>query len=70
METELWKYFITQGPFAALFIILFWYTMKANENREAKLQNMLENSQELLSKFSEKYDVIITEIRDLKEKLK
>lgn len=37
--------------------------MRANKEREGRLQD-------LLDKFSEKYDVIITEIRDLKGRLK
>ncbi|TCN00868.1 BhlA-like holin [Paenibacillus sp. BK033] len=59
MENELLKYFVTQGPFAALFVWLLVYVMKNNKERESRLHN-------LLDKFSEKYDVIISEIRDLK----
>lgn len=63
MESELLKYFLTQGPFAVLFIWLLIYVMRMNEKRETRLQD-------LLDKFSEKYDVIITEIRDIKERFK
>jgi hypothetical protein len=37
--------------------------MRSNEKRETRLQD-------LLDKFSEKYDVIISEIRDIKERFK
>lgn len=53
------KYFLTQGPFAVLFVWLLIYVMKTNRERENRLQA-------LLDKFSEKYDVIISEIRDIK----
>ena len=62
MEIDVLKYFITQGPFAALFVWLLIYVMKANRERESRLQS-------LLDKFSEKYDVIISEIRGLKERM-
>ncbi|NOU98496.1 hypothetical protein GC097_00450 [Paenibacillus sp. LMG 31457] len=56
------KYFLTQGPFAVLFVWLLIYVMKTNKEREGRLQD-------LLDKFSDKYDVIIAEIRDMKEHL-
>lgn len=62
MEIDILKYFLTQGPFAALFVYLLIYVMRTNKERETRLQD-------LLAKFSEKYDVIIGEIRGLKERL-
>lgn len=62
MEQDVIKYFITQGPFALLFVCLLIYVMRSNREREGRLHD-------LLDKFSEKYDVIITEIRDIKLKL-
>jgi hypothetical protein len=61
VEVELTKYFIQQGPFAILFVWLLIYVMKNNKERENRLHDILD-------KFSEKYDVIIDEIRDLKQK--
>ena len=63
MDSDILRYFLTQGPFAVLFIWLLIYVMRANKERETRLH-------ELLDKFSEKYDVIITEIRDLKERIR
>ncbi|MFW5434367.1 BhlA/UviB family holin-like peptide [Paenibacillus apiarius] len=62
MEMDVLKYFLTQGPFAVLFVWLLIYVMKTNSKREGRLQD-------LLDKFSEKYDLIIGEIRDMKERL-
>ncbi|MGY5346541.1 BhlA/UviB family holin-like peptide (plasmid) [Paenibacillus glucanolyticus] len=61
-EMDVLKYFLTQGPFAILFVWLLIYVMRANKEREGRLQD-------LLDKFSEKYDVIITELRDMKDRL-
>ncbi|MCY9532993.1 BhlA/UviB family holin-like peptide [Paenibacillus alvei] len=62
MEMDVWKYFLTQGPFAVLFVWLLVYVMKTNKEREGRLQD-------LLDKFSEKYDLIVGEIRGLKDRL-
>jgi hypothetical protein len=62
MEETILKTLIQQGPFAALFVWLLFYVMKANRERENRLQD-------LLDKFSEKYDVIINELRDIKGKV-
>ncbi len=63
MELELTKYFLTQGPFAVLFVWLLIYVMKKNGERETRLQD-------LLDKFSEKYDLVISKLDDIKDKLK
>jgi cellulose biosynthesis protein BcsQ len=62
LELDILNTFIANGPFAALFVWLLVYVMKANREREERLQNLLE-------KFSDKYDVIISELRDIKNKL-
>lgn len=62
MESELIKYFLTQGPFAILFVWLLIYVMRANKDREGRLHD-------LLDKFSDKYDVVIDELRDIKNKM-
>lgn len=63
LETEIWKYFLTQGPFAALFVWLLFRSEKRNEKRETRLQD-------LLDKFSDKYDVITAKIEELREEIK
>lgn len=62
MELDVLKYFLTQGPFAVLFVWLLIYVMRNNREREGRLHDILD-------KFSEKYDVIIDELRDLKSKV-
>lgn len=63
MDNNIFQYFITQGPFAILFVWLLIYVMKNNKERESRLQD-------LLDKFSDKYDLVITKLDDIKEKLK
>jgi hypothetical protein len=63
VDSEIFRYFLTQGPFAVLFVWLLVYVMKNNKERENRLQD-------LLDKFSEKYDLVISKLDDIKEKLK
>ncbi|MED4309154.1 hypothetical protein C6W27_09090 [Bacillus paralicheniformis] len=62
-ELDVIKYFLTQGPFAVLFTWLLIYVMKSNRERESRLQD-------LLDKFSDKYDVIIDKLDRLEEKFR
>lgn len=62
MEGEIWSYFLTQGPFAALFIWLLVYVMKSSKERENQLLDTL-------NKFSEKYDLILEEVREIKSEM-
>ncbi|NRQ52001.1 BhlA/UviB family holin-like peptide [Brevibacillus sp. HD1.4A] len=62
MEGEIWSYFLTQGPFAVLFIWLLVYVMKSSKERENQLLDTL-------NKFSEKYDLIIEEVREIKSEM-
>jgi parvulin-like peptidyl-prolyl isomerase len=70
---ELTKYFLTQGPFAVLFVWLLFYVMKTNKEREARQEQTNAEREarlhDILEKFSEKYDVVIDELRDIKNKL-
>lgn len=59
---EVFGYFLTQGPFAVLFVWLFWYQVKSSEARE-------ERYQQLLKAMTEKYDEITDELRSVKERL-
>jgi hypothetical protein len=61
-EIDVAKYFLTQGPWAVLFVWLLIYVMRNNKEREGRLHDILE-------KFSEKYDVVIDELRDIKNKI-
>ena len=56
MESTLLNSLATQGPWALLFLSLFWWTLKENKNRENKYI-------EVISKLS---DEIITEIKSIK----
>lgn len=84
---EVIKYFLTQGPFALLFVWLLLRSEKRNEQRESDYRDEINGMRvemksergewrkersvwtETLQKFSEKYDVVIEELRGIKSKL-
>jgi hypothetical protein len=57
LESTLLNSVATQGPWALLFLSLFWWTLKENKNRENKYI-------EVISKLS---DEIIAEIKAIKK---
>lgn len=62
---ELSKYLLTQGPFAALFVWLLFTTRKDGKEREDKLYGTIEHQNEVLEKFSDKYDMIIDKLEKI-----
>jgi preprotein translocase subunit YajC len=52
----------SDGIFLILFVWLLFHVMRNNKERESKLQ-------ELLDKFSSKYDLIVDELKEIKGKL-
>lgn len=74
VESEVLKYFITQGPWALIFTVLLYYVLKRNTEREERMEQTNKEREsrlhDLLEKFSEKYDVVIEELRDIKTKIR
>lgn len=56
-------YFISQGPFAALFVWLLLHTQKRNKEREDQLYDTL-------NEFAKRYDIVIEKLDEIKEKLR
>lgn len=80
MPENITEYFALYGPFAVLFVVLFGWTLKTNAQREelyrhditeirAELAEQSKQHYEVLSKFADKYDLVITEIREIKAKV-
>jgi hypothetical protein len=69
MDATLIQYFITQGPFAVLFIWLLYTTRKEGKEREDKLYKTIDDQNEVLKGFSEKYDIVINKLDDIEERL-
>ena len=62
MEIDIIKYFLTQGPFAVLFVWLLITTQNRNAKREDKLHDTL-------NEFAKKYDIVIGKLDDIHDRL-
>ncbi|MBP1906793.1 hypothetical protein J2Z32_003457 [Paenibacillus turicensis] len=77
METEIWKYFITQGPFAVLFIWAWLSSQKREREsaedskaREKELNAIIKQQTDVMQTFSEKYDLIVIKLEHIEGRLK
>lgn len=59
---EMMQYFLTQGPFAALFVWLLYYSQKRNKDREDQLY-------ETLNEFASRYDIVIKRLDEIRNRL-
>ncbi|GIO26381.1 BhlA/UviB family holin-like peptide [Ornithinibacillus bavariensis] len=69
MDETLIQYFLTQGPFAVLFVWLFYSGRKESNEREKQLYKTIDAQNETLKGFSTKYDIVITKLEDIEERL-
>jgi len=76
MDETLIQYFLTQGPFAVLFIWLFYSSRKESlerekesQEREQKLYKTIDDQNDIMKGFSSKYDIVITKLDDIEDRL-
>lgn len=69
MDETLIQYFLTQGPFAVLFVWLFYSSRKESQEREKQLYKTIDDQNEVLRGFSTKYDIVINKLDDIEERL-
>jgi hypothetical protein len=80
MPDSLYGYFALYGPFAVLFVILFYWVLRTYNQREElyrqEIKDLRTESEErsnrhyeVLSKFADKYDLVISEIREIKARM-
>ena len=63
METQdILSYFLTQGPFAVLFVWMLIHTQRRNKEREDQLYDTL-------NEFAQRYDIVIERLDDIKGRL-
>jgi hypothetical protein len=63
MESSILTFFQTQGPWAFLFVLLFLWVLRENQQREARLIKVIDQ-------LSEKYDEITLDLTEIKEALR
>jgi hypothetical protein len=69
MDQSLTSYFMTQGPFAVLFLLLLGWVLKENAKREERLISSLDRITERLNGVDTKVSVLSHDVGEIKEKL-
>jgi membrane protein implicated in regulation of membrane protease activity len=67
LENELLKLASNQGIWAALSVVLIFYILKNQEKRDDKQDQREKNYQEIISKLTEKFNLVETVKRDVEE---
>jgi predicted nucleic acid-binding Zn-ribbon protein len=66
VNTEILTYFITQGPFAVLFVWLLYTSKKESKEREDRLMNHVEKTTETLDDIRDSLRDLRSEVDDIK----
>lgn len=67
MDTELLKIATSQGVWAALSVALILYILKAQEKRDLKQEEREKNYQDIISKLTDKFNIVEDVEKDVKE---
>jgi membrane protein implicated in regulation of membrane protease activity len=67
LENELIKLASSQGIWAALSVALIFYILKAQEKRDEKQDQRERNYQDIISKLTEKFNIIENVKKDVEE---
>lgn len=67
MESEVLKLAAQQGIWAALSVALIFYILKAQEKRDAKQEEREKNYQEIITKLTDKFNIVENVKNDVEE---
>ncbi|WP_279146121.1 BhlA/UviB family holin-like peptide [Clostridium tyrobutyricum] len=67
MENEILKLASSQGIWAVLSVVLIFYILKAQEKRDGKQEEREKNYQEIISKLTDKFNIVEDVKQDVKE---
>ncbi|YCI79335.1 BhlA/UviB family holin-like peptide [Bacillus sp. R1-10] len=67
METEIVNMILEKGAFAALFVWLFFTTMKTNKEREANYQAVIEKNQGVIETQAQAFSTLAQDVNEIKQ---
>lgn len=68
MEQEILKIAASQGPWAVLFVALFYYVLRENAKREERLLSCLDKLGEQYESLSRDIGEVKDDVKELKER--
>lgn len=69
MSDEIIQIVSSQGVWALLSFLLIYYIVKAQEKKDEKQDEREKNYQVLISELTEKFELIHSDVSEIKEKL-
>ncbi|AZV56087.1 BhlA/UviB family holin-like peptide [Clostridium sp. AWRP] len=67
MENEILKIAVNQGLWAVLFVVLLFYILKKQEERDKKAEEREERYQDIISKLTDKFNILEDVKKDVAE---
>ncbi|SMC26830.1 BhlA holin family protein [Clostridium acidisoli DSM 12555] len=67
MENEVFKMAMQQGMWAALFVVLLFYILKKQEQRDKMAEEREKKYQEIINKLTEKFSILEDVKKDIEE---
>ncbi|WP_026883063.1 BhlA/UviB family holin-like peptide [Clostridium akagii] len=67
MENEVFKMAMQQGIWAALFVVLLFYILKKQEERDGKAEERETKYQEIIGKLTDKFSILEDVKKDIEE---
>lgn len=69
MDQNLVQYFVTQGPFAVLFLCLLWWVLRESARREERLISSLDRITDRLNAQGEQLTGLAHDVADIKQQM-
>ncbi|AZV57917.1 BhlA/UviB family holin-like peptide [Clostridium sp. AWRP] len=67
MGNEVFKIAVNQGIWVALFVVLFFYSLKEQEKRDKKAEEREKKYQDIISKLTDKFNILEDVKKDVAE---
>ncbi len=67
MENELFKMAMQQGMWAVLFVVLLFYILKKQEERDEKAEEREAKYQDIIEKLTDKFSILEDVKKDIEE---
>lgn len=69
MSSEIIEVFASKGVWTLLSVLLIYYILKKQEERDKRQENREKNYQKIISELTSKFELIHSDVKEIKNKL-
>lgn len=69
MSSEIIEIFASKGVWTLLSVLLIYYILKKQEERDKRQENREKNYQKIISELTSKFELIHSDVKEIKNKL-